>query len=176
MRSRWDSFLGFIQKVSDYLEGDAHTIGLRNNACFVAQWRNLVTKYSLIPPEQSLFFEGTNCDFLYLQTEIFVKDDLPLKLFERTFRVLVEDTLREMGFSSVATYSFLDFMNSDTGEWRVSVYFSTSDKQIRKLQDWYRRQIYLKRERALRRMDKELQDQQLEREMTLQEQETKNED
>ena len=81
-----------------------------------------------------------------------------------------------MGFSSVATYSFLDFMNSDTGEWRVSVYFSISDKQIRKLQDWYRRQIYLKRERALRRMDKELQDQQLEREMTLQEQETKNED
>lgn len=174
--SRLDTLLGFIQKVSDFIEGDAHTVGLRNNDYFVAQWRSLVQKYSLIPPEQSGFFEGTTGDFLLVKSEIFVKDDMSLKLFERTLRVLIEDCLRQMGFSSVATYSFLDLMNSNTGQWLVSVYFSTSDKQIRKLQDWYRRQIYQKRERALRQLDKKLQDQQLEREMTLQEQETTNGD
>lgn len=173
---RLDAILCLIQKISDRLEGDAYTIGLRNNACFVAQWRNLVTKYSLIPPEQTMFFEGTTGDFLLIKSEIFAKDELPLKLFERTLSILVEETLRDLGFSSVATYSFADRMDSSTGRWIISVYFSTSDKQFRKLQDWYHRQIYRKRERSLRQLDRKLQDQQLEREMTLQEQDTKNED
>lgn len=162
--SRWDTVLYYLQRVCDKIEGDAHLLGLGNLGGFVEDWKKLVGRYSKMPGEYTTFYEGTTGDFLYFQTEVFTSDKMEVAFFETALARSLRKHLIFNKYQGVQVYSFADLYDSSCGRWRISIYFSTSDKQLRKLQSWYSHQKVEERDEYLQLLSGKVVDKELEEE------------
>lgn len=139
--------LDFVRAVSDWLEGDAKTLGLRSDLTFQQEWRELTEKFSRLKPEISYVFEGTTGDFLFLKAEVFTDLETDVLLYQTGLERIIENSLLRKNLSHFECHSFHEQWNG--GGQLITVFFSSTEKQARKLNEWKAHQIMQERRQAI---------------------------
>lgn len=152
-----------IQKVQDYLEGDALPVGLINDLVFNEQLRILINDYSRLSEKLTVRYEGTCAEFLYFITEIYTEEEINIIFFEQGLKRAVEDYFIRRG-TTVSIVVISDPIPNN-GQ-KITVYFGWTQKQSRKLMHWYTRLTNEEKKRAIENLG-DIQDESLKKEIEM---------